>query len=501
MNWTIRKPPRVPRITAAVASLVSSAVVLVACAPPGARPEPAERTASVTRGSLVATVSATGNIEPEAQVRLSFQQPGTVAEVLVENGQRVKKGDVIARLDTTDLELALAQAEANLAQAKNALAQAENALENARVQQIIATANYSRTVSGTRAADIAAARAALAAAEAQLEKLRNGPTPEDLAAAEANLRNAEAALRQAQANYDRAFAFDPAGIAGSPAALQLEQATNNYNAAKAQYDRVAKGADEAQVKAAEQQVQSARANLERLLRPAQRFDVEQAEAQVKQAQIALRNAEVQLASAQNQVRLAEIQVRQAQRRIEQATLKSPIDGEIANLSIKVGETVGGQPVVTVVDTSRFHIDITVDEIDIAKIREGQEVRITLDSLPNVEVKGKVKRISPVSRLVNGVVSYDVRVDIDERVEGLRSGMTANASIVLERRDNVLLVPNWALRRDRESGKVFVTRRVGDQVSEIEVQIGTRNETFTEVRSGVNEGDVLLAPRVSTVFGQ
>lgn len=493
---------RAPRLAAFFPLALATVIALAACAPPGARQESAaERSASVTRGSLVATVSATGNIEPESLVRLSFQQPGTVAEVLVENGQRVKKDDVIARLDTTDLELALAQAEANLAQAKNALAQAENALENARVQKIIATANYSRTVSGTRKTDIEAARAALAAAEAQLEKLRNGPTPEDLAAAEANLRNAEVALRQAQANYDRAFAFDPAGIAGSPAALQLEQATNNYNAAKAQYDRVAKGADEAQIKAAEQQVQSARANLERLLRPAQRFDIEQAEAQLKQAEIALRNAEVQLATAQNQVRLAEIQVKQAQRRIEQAVLKSPIDGEIANLNIKVGEVVGTQPVVTVVDTSRFHIDITVDEIDIAKIREGQEVRITLDSLPGVEVKGKVKRISPVSRLVNGVVSYDVRVSIDEGVQGLRSGMTANASIVLERRDNVLLVPNWALRRDRESGKIFVTRRVGDQVSEVEVEIGTRNESFTEIRSGVNEGDVILAPRVSTVFGQ
>ncbi|MCS6773759.1 MAG: efflux RND transporter periplasmic adaptor subunit [Thermoflexales bacterium] len=481
--------------------LVGSALILSACAPPGAsQSASSERSATVQRGSLVASISATGNIEPEAQVRLSFQQPGTIAEIAFENGQRVKKGEVIARLDTTDLELALSQAQASLEQAKGAVRQAELAVETARVQQLIATANYSRTIAGGRASEIAAAKAALDAAQAQLDKLRAGPTPEELAAAEASLRNAEAALRQAQANYDRAFAFDPAGIGGSPAALQLEQATNNYNAAKAQYDRVAKGADEAQIKAAEQQVESARANLERVRAPARQFDIEQAKAQLAQAEIGLRNVEAQLANARNQVRLVEIQVKQAQRRIEQATLRSPIDGVIANLNVKVGETVGTQPIVTVVDTSLFHIDITVDEIDIAKVSEGQEVNITLDSLPGVTVKGKVKRISPVSRVVNGVVSYDVRVDIGETEAPLRSGMTANASIILERREDVLLVPNWAIRRDRESGKTFVTRRVGDQVSEVEVKLGLRNESFTEVVSGLNPGDVILAPRVGSVFG-
>ena len=488
-----------------IALAVIGALSLGACARPGAPAETAaQRVATLENGTLTATVSATGNIEPEAEVRLTFQQAGMVAEVFFDQGDAVKKGDVIARLDTADLELALAQAQASLEQAKNALIQAETAVENARIQEIIATANYSRTVSGARPSEVSAARAALAAAQANLDKLKAGPTPEDVAAAEAGLRNAEAALRQAQSAYDAAYARNPAGIGASPAALQLEQATNNYNSAKAQYDRAVKGADAAQIKAAEQQVQNARANLDKVLNPTRQFDLEQAEAQLQQASLQVKNAEVQVASARNQVRLAEIQVKQAQRRLDQATLKSPIDGVISALNVEVGEVVGvaGQPAAVVVDLSKYHIDITVDEIDIAKVKVGQEVNVTLDSLPGVEVKGRVVRISPTSRLVNGVVSYDVRVDVASTDAELRSGMTANASIVLDRREGVLLAPNWALRRERNTGKTYLTVRTNDQqVREVEVKTGLRNDAFSEILSGAKAGDVVVAPSAPSILGQ
>ncbi len=482
--------------------MVAASLLLTACAPPSSSTSTtAERTATLARGTLTATVSATGNVKSEAEVRLTFQQVGTVAEILVSEGQTVRKGDVIARLDTQDLELALSQAQAALEQAKTAAEQATIAVENAKVQRIIATANYSRTVGSVRASDIAAARAALAAAEANLEKLQSGPTPEDLAAAEANLRNAEAALRQAQSAYDRAFSMNPAGIGASPQALQLEQATNNFNAAKAQYDRVAKGADEAQIKAARQQVESARANLDKLLNPVRDFDLQQAEAQLQQADIALKNAELQAANAQNQVRLAEIQLKQAQRRLDQASLKSPIDGVVSSINFKVGELVGAQSAVVVVDTSRYYVDITVDEVDVARVKTGQSVNITLDALPGITLAGKVTRLSPTSRIVNGVVSYDVRVEMDPTDVPLRSGMTANASIILEQRENVVLVPNWAVRRDRETGKTFITVREGDQTREVEVQLGLRNDAFSEVISGADAGMIVLPPRSPGLFAQ
>lgn len=493
-------------IVSVVGTALVGFVLLAACARPGASTDAtAQRTATLESGALTATVSATGNIQPEAEVRLNFQQPGTVAEVFLDESTAVKKGDVIAKLDTTDLELALVQAQASLDQAKGALTQAETGVENARAAEIIATAGYSRTIQGARPAEVTAARAALEAAQANLDKLNAGPTAEDLAAVDAALKNAEAALKQAQSAYDAAYRRDPAGIGASPAALQLEQATNNYNSAKSQYDKVALGADAAQRKAAEQQVQTARANLDKVVKPARQFDLDQAEAQIQQARLQVKNAQTQVATAKTQIRLVEIQVQQAQRKLDQASLKSPINGIISVLNVKAGEAVGvtaQQPAAIVVDTSKYYIDITVDEIDIAKVKEGQEVSVTLDSLPGVEVRGNVTRISPTSKTVNGVVSYDVRVGVSPTDAQLRSGMTANASIVLDKRDGVLLAPNWAVRRDRETGKSYLTVRVNDgQVNEVEVQTGLRNDAFSEILSGAKSGDVVVAPSAPNVLGQ
>ena len=493
------------RVVYTAGALLIGAALLTACAQPGAATDAnSQRTATLATGALTATVNATGNIEPESEVRLNFQQPGIVAEVFFEEGDTVKKGDVIAKLDTTDFELALAQAQAQLENAKGSLVTAQNSVDNAKAAEIIATAGYSRTVSGVRPADVAAAKAALDAAQANLDKLVAGPTGTDLAQVEAQLRNAEAALRQAQSAYDRANSANPAGIGGSPAALQLEQATNNYNAAKSAYDKVAQGADNAQIKAAQQQVETARANYDKTARPTRDFDVTQAQAQIDQAQLGMKNAQQQVTNAENQIKLAEIAVQQAQRRLDQAQLVSPIDGRLSALNVKAGEvtaTTAAAPAASVVDASQYHIDITVDEIDIAKVKEAQEVLVTLDSLPGVEVQGTVKRISPTSRTVNGVVSYEVRVGVDSTNPELRSGMTANASIILDKRDGVLLAPNWAVRRDRDTGKSFLTLQNGNETREVEVTTGLRNDGFSEILSGANAGDVVVAPRTPSAFGQ
>ena len=457
-----------------LAAPAAVALILAACSAqaPGANPA-SQRSAALSRGSLIATVTATGNIQPEAETRLGFQQVGMVFVVNVKVGDAVKKGDPLAKIDTADLELGLAQAQASLAQANTSL--------------LTANANFSRTVEGPRKSDIDAADAALSSAYANYEKVRKGPQAADYAAAEASLRNTEAALRSAQSAYDAAYARNPATIGSNPAGVQLEQATNNYKSAKAQYDKLSQGADAAQLGAAWQQIQSAKASLEKVKLPARQFDLDQAEAQRKQAQA--------------QIEGAQVQVRQAQRRIDQATIIAPVAGVVSVVNLRVGESGGAQPVITVVDNSVLRIDVTVDEVDVARVRVGQDVNITLDSLPGLEIKGKVDRIAPTSTIVNGVVSYSVRVVLTNPDPTLKIGMTANAAVVLDKRDNALLAPNWAIRRDRASGKSFLTVRDGDKTREVEVQTGLRNDTFSEVVSGATEGMTVVAPLAPNVLGQ
>jgi HlyD family secretion protein len=486
-----------------VAVSLAALTALAACSAPNANTGAAQRSATLAKGDLTATVSATGNIQPEADVRVVFQSTGTVAEVMVKVGDRVKKGDVLAKLDTVDLDLALMQAQASLEQTKNALVNSDTAIEQAKNQIIIATSAYSKTVSGVRSADVSAAQAAYDAAVASYDKVVAGPMAEDVAAVEAGMRNADAAVRNAQSMYDAAARFNPAGINGSPQAMALEQATNNLNSARAQYDKAIKGADAAQLAAARQQIENAKANLERTRAPAQSFDIDTARTNIAQSELQLRNAQSQKKNTETQVKLAELAVKQSERRLSQATLVAPMDSTVSQVNIDVGEAAAGAtPPFTLVDDSKYHIDITVDEIDIARIQLGQSVDVTLDSLPGVTVKGKVERIAPTSTTINGVVSYQVRVVVEQNGEvQLRSGMTANAAIVIDQRTAVLLAPNWSVRRDRTTGKSFLTIKRGDAATETEVKVGLRNDSFSEIASGANEGDTVVAPTTPNALTQ
>jgi HlyD family secretion protein len=435
--------------------------LLAACSSPLANNSnvQSQRTATLSKGTLIATASATGNIQAESEVNLTFQATGNVTRVNVSRGDVVKKGDLLAKLDTTDLESALAQAQATL---------------------VIATDAYSRTVEGARPADVSAAQAALNAANAAYSKLRAGAEDADIAAAEAAVRSAEAAERAAEAANDLVYKYDTRNYLSSPTITQLQQARNNLDAARQQYDKAVRGADKAQLAAAYQQVQETRARLTKLQEPVKQYAVDQALADVQKAQL---------------------QVQLAQRQLDKAQIVAPLDATVAAVNIKEGEATGTAPAVTLVDTSQLHIDITVDEIDIAKVQVGQPVSVTLDALPGVELTGKVDRIASTSTTVNGVVSYAVRLVIDKTDAALRSGMTANASIVLETHQNALLAPNWAIRRDKQTGKSYLTLLVDNKTThEVEVKTGLRNDNFSEILSGASEGQVVVVPQ-TTLLGQ
>jgi HlyD family secretion protein len=443
-------------------------ILLSACGAAAGAVNTNARTTEVKRGSLSATVNATGNIQAQDEVKLAFQQAGLVSQVNVKVGDVVNKGNVIATLDTVDAEFTLSKA--------------QMAVENAEAALVVAQTNYSRTIDVARPLEIAAAQSALAAAQTNYNRVVAGPKKDDFASAEARLRNAEAELRRAQSGYDLRATFEPASITASGEALQLEQATNNYNAAKAEFDKLMRPADAADKSAALRGISEARASLDKLRQPVRPYEVEKAQAEIAQAKI--------------QIEQAQLEVKQAQRRIDQSKIVAPFDGVVSELNAKAGETFSGsQHAITLVDVSQLRIDVNVDEVDVAKVKSGQDVTIRLDALPGVELKGKVERISPMSKVVNGAVSYTARVALPSDAQNLKPGMTTNSSIVLEKKDGALLAPNWAVRKDKKTGKSYITIPEGDKdaTKEIEVQIGLKSDTESEIVSGVDEGQKLLQP--------
>jgi len=347
--------------------------------------------ATVQRGSLQATVNTTGSIVPVTQVKIGFRASGVLKEVRVKVGDVVKEGDVLAKLDTSELELALATAQINL--------------DNAQIK-------YQQALAG--------------------------PKSEDITIAKANLEKARANLQKAQSDYDRIAWM--AGAGASSQALALQQATLDYQIAVANYAKATAG-----------------------------------------------SSQQDLAQLQNAVKLAEIQVETARRNLNNAIIVAPVSGIIASVGANVGEYVGsGVTMFTIVNLQNLRVDANVDETDVAKLAVGQPAVITFDSLPGLSLKGRVIAISPNATVQSGVVTYQVQIGIDDKDPRLRGGLTATANIIVEQKDNVLMVPNRAIRVNRNIRSVLVTTNEG--LVEKQIQTGMANDQYTEVIAGLNEGD-------------
>jgi HlyD family secretion protein len=430
-------------------------------------PQQDREEAVVMRGGLVAMVNTTGSILPERQTTLSFKNPGRVAEVLVKEGQFVHAGEVLARLETTDLVFAVTQAQV-------AVNQAELSLASAQAQLL-------RVGRGPADYDIAAAQAAADSAKASYQKLVAGPSKEEIKAARANLEQAQASRDQAQVAYDQVA--DRPDVAMLPQSLQLEQATIAYETAKANFELATRDPSAAELSAARSAIAQAEAALARLQEGTSDEDLLVAQLAVQQAELATEQARLSLDQAQHQ--------------LEGTTLTAPHDGVITAVGVKPGELSGGQPAFVLTDLSKFHIDITVDEIDIGRVAVGQPVTVTLDALPGETLTGRIDQIADTAQLDSGVVTYKVTIDLGSTSAPLRVGMTTNVDIVTERREQVLLVPNRYVRIDRTTGKAYVDRATGDQVQPIEIQIGLRDESFSEVLAGLQEGDTVVLVKESS----
>lgn len=407
----------------------------------------------VEEGTLLAMVNATGMVLPEGQTNLTFNGAGRVAEVLAQEGDFVQAGQVLARLETTDLKIGIQQAELALATAQTQLLRLQGPPSEH---------------------DIASAEAALESARASYNRLLAGPSKEEIKVARTNLEQAEASLKQAQAAYDQVA--DRPDITMLPQSLQLEQATIAYEAAQANFELTTRQPTAAEIAAARSTVVQAESSLARLQEGVSEEEILLAQLQVEQAQLSLQ---------------------QAQRQLEGTQLLAPHAGTITMVGIKVGELAGGQPAFVLTDLSRFHVEVNVDEIDIGRVAVGQPVSITLDALPGERLAGEIDQIAATAQMDTGIVSYQVTVRLAPSGAPLRTGMTANVDIVTESRENVLLVPNRFVSIDRLTGKTFVDQLAGIQIQPVEIQVGLRDETYSEVLAGLERGDTIVLVQESS----
>ena len=248
----------------------------------------------------------------------------------------------------------------------------------------------------------------------------------------------------------------------------------------------------ARVEEARMNLRVAAANLELAGKTSQRMQNLFARDFVARDKVDLAERDVKIAQAQVEQLRANIRFNETQ--MSYADIYAPISGVIAAVTTQQGETVSAsslnvQTFVTIVDLNRLEIYAYVDETDIGKIKPGLAATFTVDSFPEKDFSGTVNAIYPKATIQDNVVYYITLITIDNSEGKLKPDMTVSATILLDKRSNILTVPNRAIKR--EGGKKVVEVLEQGRAVTKTIRTGWKDGGYTEVRDGVNEGEAVI----------
>lgn len=362
------------------------------------------RLVDVKRQNVLDAVSASGRVEPEARVFVMSRASGILKEILVDSGDVVEEGQVLAELDREQLQAEFDQDEA----------------------------------------DLGSARARLEAAKARRE--------------EAEVRVDDPELRFAQREAER---LNKLYETGDVSERERDAAVNA-------------------LAIVEQRIRLVEANLPVL-------------------DAAVLEAESNLASM-------EAAVERSRTALREATIRSPISGVVLDRLKEIGDgvssilTAGGNAtqILAMADRSEMYVESRVDEVDLGRIYEGMPAIVTVDAFRDQPLTAVVERIAPGGSVDdNGIVTFEVRLTVEDPDGLLRPDMTADARLVIERRDDVLTLPQRTLTNTPDGGwTVEKLVSLEPPVSEIvEVELGLSDGLVTEIVSGLSDDDQVLLPAV------
>jgi HlyD family secretion protein len=368
---------------------------------------PVYMTARVERGNLRNTVTATGALQAVTTVQVGSQASGTISALYADFNSLVKKGQVVAQLDP-------AVSKAQVDQSRAALQQAQASLTLARAGVV----NSRAAVSDSQA------KALAAKSTVQNSQAGVSGSQANLAVLKAQQDDAMSLLKQQESLFK----------SGVVPQRDYDVAKTAYQAAQARYNQAAAQLNQSVF--AEQSASGA--------------GIAQSQAQIQQSQAQVQQSQAQVQQAQAQVQQAEAALRLAEVNLTHTTIVSPIDGIVVSRTVDVGQTVAASlsaPTLFTIanDLKQMQVIANIDQADIGLVEQAKSVKFTVDAFPGKDFDGKIEemRLNPTN--VQNVVTYNVVIDVSNPEQKLKPGMTANLTITIDERNNVLKVPNSALR--------------------------------------------------------
>jgi len=517
---------------------------------------------AVTRGTLLSTVSGTGQVEASDQVDLKPDVSGTVLSVNAAEGDSVKEGQVIASIDPGDAALTVKNAELSLEASQLALQKLENPTGSnlLQAQDAVTSAVEAKTTTensivkaysdgfsdtGSAVQDLTDAMndmesilydtnhspymadAALRGSVGQsaLDDKQNSGVKFD--AAKDAVQSLTAAYRVATRDSDHATIENlvseayAASQQVSDAAKDLKTTLDHIQAEEATVPSQLAG-DQTTVAGDLTKVNgeiSTLFSIKNTLSTSQQ-SLDSADRAIAEKQQALSDItepeQSDVASAELDVETKQAALQDAQKKLADYTVRAPFDGVVATLDVKKGDTISSSAVATLITTEQV-ATVSLNELDAAKVKVGDKATLTFDAVPDLSISGQVIAIDALGTVSQGVVTYNVKIGFDTQDERVKPGMSVTADIITDAKPDVLLVPTTAVKT--AGGQSFVEElpgvasgaaggtataagvTSGTPPVSIPVTVGDSNDSQTEIVSGLNEGDTIVMRTIAVTQTQ
>lgn len=418
----------------------------------------AELTVPAEAKNLTLRINASGKVVPVQSVNISPKTSGVLVDLLVEQGDRVKAGQIIARMDSSDLQAQQIQTRAKVAQAQ---------------------AQLDKAVAGSRPEEIAQAQARLDQAQAQLKAALSG-RPEEIEQAKAQVDVAQSRVSLATSRVQRNRQLYQEGAISQDKLDEIladdRSARASLTEAQRRLAQVQEGSRTEEIAQRQAAVAEAKEALQQLKNGSRSEDIAEARAGVNAARGELKAVQVKLEDTIVRAPFTGI-----------VTQKYATEGSFVTPTTSASSTASATSSSIVAIARGLEILAEVPEADIGQIKQGQQVEIVADSYQDQVFKGRVRLISPEAVVEQNVTSFQVRVALDSGKDKLLSGMNVDLTFLGANLKNATIVPTVAIVTEQGKTGVLVPGK-NDKPEFRPVTIGSSIQDQTQILSGLNEGD-------------
>lgn len=474
---------------------------------------------AVSKGTITTSVSASGQVSAQSQINLQFKASGTLVYLGVKNGDNVSAGKLIAQLDTSSQQETIQSAESSLQSTQISLQKIQGQNSSTPLNK----QNAQRTLDQdyqTGYNTISTTFTTLPAIMTGLKSILFGTT-----------------FNGYQQNIDyyaySAYTYDNnSTVYGNSAKNSYGSASTAYDQNFLDYKNITRSSDNGTINSMIQETYNTVKNISQAVKDANNLiqfykdtltkyniktnaqaDTDIASLNGYASQVdstvnsllsiqnsiisdtqALANTDLDLQSAQLNLQQQQNSLAAAKSDLANYFIYAPYAGTVGNVNVQKLDNVGSGTAVATLITNQKIATISLNEVDVAKVQTGQQAMLTFDAVPDLTIAGTVAEINPIGTVSQGVVTYTVKIAFDTQDARIKSGMSVNVEIITNVKQDVLTVPNSAIKTQGTAKYVQVL--VAGAPQQKIVAVGLSNDTNTEITSGLNEGEQVITQTIT-----